>query len=255
MDKEGSKKDSKNAFAAFASGEGKTEQRTIDIASPPKDFFSGITTSKVVSVAADIQEYEKAAHADDIINFLNPFMNSLDSKTKKWDSMEEFVGTFKEYVRTHEKEKRGLMDVMGLKKMVFPYTSIDLPSMYMLHFNNLDETDPELLVHSQNPKVLQLSTFLDRHDSNTDIVGHFIWSSVDQIVVHLSETSLNPFPLCHGCKKQFGIKVCAKCGIGRYCSKECQLIDWNRRGPMAHKIVCPDYAQYVNTDHLLVFDY
>jgi hypothetical protein len=43
-----------------------------------------------------------------------------------------------------------------------------------------------------------------------------------------------PPAVCFGCEAPGATSACAKCGVARYCSRECQLACWNR----AHKAGC-----------------
>jgi len=53
----------------------------------------------------------------------------------------------------------------------------------------------------------------------------------DIIFIH-KDSKFNPNNKCNNCDK-FGSNKCAKCNLTKYCSKECQISDWNN-----HKLQC-----------------
>jgi len=61
---------------------------------------------------------------------------------------------------------------------------------------------------------------------------------------------LNPYPVCWHCEKAFGTMTCAKCGVAKYCSKECQVTSWKS----THKTRCKEIEYYAEQHKHLVFE-
>jgi hypothetical protein len=68
-------------------------------------------------------------------------------------------------------------------------------------------------------------------------------------MVSLPVVGLNPYPMCFTCRKAFGEKTCAKCGVFKYCSKKCQVQSWK-----AHRFSCPEIQKIVSQFKMLVFE-
>ena len=60
---------------------------------------------------------------------------------------------------------------------------------------------------------------------------------------------LNPYPRCWNCEKSFGTMACAKCGVAKYCSKECQVASWKKN----HRLRCKEIEFYASLHKCLVF--
>jgi hypothetical protein len=121
----------------------------------------------------------------------------------------------------------------------------------VLEYNGLEEEDPLVLSYQFNPvigkQIRELGVFLDRYDTQKEVLCLFVWSTVDNTLVCLPSVGLIPFPLCWMCKESFGMHSCAKCGVAKYCSKECQALDWK----LIHKSACPEMTSFIKKHKML----
>eukprot|EP01121_Diplochlamys_sp_Union-15-3_P000316 TRINITY_DN1029_c0_g2_i2.p1 TRINITY_DN1029_c0_g2~~TRINITY_DN1029_c0_g2_i2.p1 ORF type:complete len:311 (+),score=39.69 TRINITY_DN1029_c0_g2_i2:154-1086(+) len=195
-----------------------------------------------------IGTFEKGPFADEIISFLDPFFKSLHEKdldipTDNSTVLDIVVLHFKQYCEQNREQKEQLMKTMNVKQFLIPYIDIDLPGELILTYNELEEDDPQVVLYQQHPviatKVRELGVFLDRYDTNKEVLCLLVWSKSDNILVNLPSVALNPYPLCWNCSKSFGINTCGRCGVAKYCSRECQVKQWKE-----HKYVCPEMAFY-----------
>lgn len=146
-----------------------------------------------------------------------------------------------------------LADNMNVKRLLTPCIEVQLPTEAILLLNSgrsvlpcdLDDVvsfardELSLLaVYSQNPifstELSRLRHFFDRFDTNKEVMAYFVWSSADSELICLPCTKVTPYPLCRTCALNFGTRSCSQCQIARYCSRECQVEDWDE-----HQHSCP----------------
>jgi hypothetical protein len=111
------------------------------------------------------------------------------------------------------------------------------PIAFLLEYNHMEETDPRVGLYRTHPvwgpDIVDFGIFLDRFDAMKDVVCLFVWSHNDRSAVSLPCITLNPYPLCWSCEKQFGLLKCKNCLVARYCGRECQVKEW-----AVHKSYC-----------------
>lgn len=101
-----------------------------------------------------------------------------------------------------------------------------------------EEEDALLALYSQNPvfhaEMNRLRYFLERMDTKKEVMAMLVWSLPDAALVSLTLSLLLPYPLCRSCASAFGHRSCGQCQIAKYCSRECQVKDWE-----IHQHDCP----------------
>jgi len=159
-------------------------------------------------------------------------------------SLELVVRILVEYGRKHQNEKDLVLKALGVSQLLVPVISLDLPLKMIVEYNRMEGTDPRFPFYYAHPifgeEIRTFGLFLDKYDTDKSVICSLVWSTIDYGVVPLANINLKPYPLCwnssafndFGCKA-FGEKRCGRCGISRYCSKECQLQDWS-----VHKSTC-----------------
>jgi len=190
-------------------------------------------------------DFERAPYANLLLEFLNPFFTTLLAKkppTCAQDAFNSLISSLQIHCEREKELKTRLLKEMNIKRFLVPYVDIHLPAEAILHYNDIDEDDPRVLWYLNHPTygkdVRKLGAFLDKYDANNQILCMFIWSSVDNKLVNLPCVGLNPYPLCWHCNKKFGMLTCSRCGIAKYCSKECHRCQWTN-----HKSLCTEWAQ------------
>lgn len=110
----------------------------------------------------------------------------------------------------------------------------------------------------QHPKLYQFFTIHFRHyQLDEEIILYFSISTVQKLLKSLTysviDNKIEYIMLKDGkrkcsnekCEKYFNDdlkpKTCSKCKRMHYCSKECQIEDWNRK----HKVLCKEYLSYI----------
>jgi hypothetical protein len=145
------------------------------------------------------------------------------------------------------------MELMNVNKLIVPYISLDLPSDIILTYNKIDEDDPLVAVFRLHPllgeEIYKFGIFLDRYDTNKEVICSLIWSTVDNIAICLPMVGLHPYPTCWNCEKAFGILTCSKCNVAKYCSKNCQISHWKN----AHQQNCKEMEYYASQHKYLIF--
>jgi len=199
-----------------------------------------------------IGRFDKGPFADDIIAFLDPFFKSMHEKdleinTDNGSVLAAVILHLKIYCEQNKENKEKLLKTMNVKQLVVPYISLNLPGELILTYNELEEDDPQVLLYQHHPliasEVRELGVFLDRYDTNKEVLCLLVWSNVDNILVNLPSVGLNPYPLCWNCSKRFGMNTCGRCGVAKYCTRECQVQQWKY-----HKITCAEMA-YFSSKH------
>jgi len=189
----------------------------------------------------------KSPHADEILKWLDPFMNELKSATppnlSSTSSMiEHIISLLSEYAKKRPEETIFLKSILKVKRLLVPYLEIELTGEAILKFNDLEEGDPLVAKYQTHPfigqNIRELGVFLDRYDTSKEVLALLVWSSVDHSLVCLPSVGLIPYPLCWCCRKNFGMNSCSKCGVAKYCSRDCQVADWK----VFHKVMCNDFA-------------
>jgi len=197
------------------------------------------------------------AFADEIVSFLLPFLNEIGKFVVPLGfGVEVVIKKLDDYVKLHDVEKKKLMDAMKVKSIMFPYLCLNLSTSEIQYFNNLESDDPQTVsLILENEEYRVLSTIVDFYDKK-EVIGFFVKSNVDSVVTFMPSLGLNPYPLCQYCKDKYGEKACSVCGITRYCSKDCQIKDWNREpAVMSHKILCGFLRSWRERGKCITFEY
>jgi len=202
--------------------------------------------------------------ADSVVRFMEPLFDSLKNITRKEGNVELVVRIFVEYAKCHPHEKLKLMQELGVTKLSIPVISVDLPVRMIVEYNRMEGTDPKVLYYYTHPifgeEIRVFGLFLDKYDTEKSVICSIVWSTVDQGVVPLTNIYLKPYPLCWNSKvsttpsyqshdldcKNFGEKRCGRCGISRYCSRDCQLHDWQR-----HKDFCATWRRQLERSYVI----
>lgn len=155
-----------------------------------------------------------------------------------------------EYARINSDKVKSLLNQLNVNNLIVPFVELNLPAEVILSYNELEENDPQIDLYQRHPliasEIKQLGVFLDRYDTNNNILCLFVWSTVDKLLINFPCIGLNPYPLCWKCKNKFGKKSCGNCKVAKYCSRGCQSDDWP-----SHKYDCPEMAFYTEKHHLL----
>jgi len=203
----------------------------------------------------DIKEDEKGPFFNEIIEFLNPFLSELiDQKIEKKGGLDTVTQRLQHHFKKYSKEKERLLAIMNVKRIVVPVISLDLPGDIILTYNKMEENDPLVAVFRLHPvigeEVYKFGIFLDRYDTNKEVICSLVWSTIDNMVICLPMVGLNPYPVCWSCERDFGTMTCAKCEVAKYCSKECQIASWKA----SHKSKCEEISYYTQQHKHLVFE-
>eukprot|EP01117_Protostelium_nocturnum_P010179 TRINITY_DN3639_c0_g2_i1.p1 TRINITY_DN3639_c0_g2~~TRINITY_DN3639_c0_g2_i1.p1 ORF type:complete len:230 (-),score=77.78 TRINITY_DN3639_c0_g2_i1:422-1111(-) len=196
------------------------------------------------------EEEEKGAFFEDILSFLRPFITEIaQKKNVEVTEFSKVISILTRHFETHEAEKMNLKKLMNVNRLIVPAITLDLPAEIILAYNKMEEDDPLVPVFRLHPligeEIFKFGIFLDRFDTNKEVICSLVWSTIDGSVVCLPQIGLNPYPICWFCEKHFGTKSCSKCSVAKYCSKECQTKGWN-----SHKPKCLDMEK-LTKDHLL----
>jgi len=192
-------------------------------------------------------KFVKSPYADEILKWWEPFMRELRSKgsakvTPEKSMIDNIIEVLSQYAKDRPEETKVLKDVLKVKRLLVPYLELELSGEAILKYNDLEEGDPLVASYQTHPiigkNIRQLGIFLDRYDTSKEVLTLLVWSTVDQSLVCLPSVGLIPYPLCWNCRKNFGMHSCSKCGVAKYCSKECQISDWK----LFHKVMCTDFA-------------
>jgi len=204
-------------------------------------------------------KYESSPYAEQILAYLNPFFKALrdeglfvkNTKTRE-NVLKLIIERLKNYSIVNNQKTQELKDLMNVKKLLVPYLELDLPSSIILKYNELEEDDPVVTMYQFNPvigdKIRELGVLLDRYDTTKEVLCILIWSLHDKSLVCLPSVGLVPYPLCWTCHKSFGMQACSKCGVAKYCSKECQQGDWK----VVHRTLCVEMSAFADKHEQLV---
>lgn len=248
-----------NASASDSRGSSSTMSPWSDLTSPLWDSFDATLSATVFD--------EYSPYAEHLERFMASFYNELRSSrvAEKWvPGMSHFLHVSRlldRFSAARPLQVAHLISDMNTTRLSIACAEFDLPTDAILllnaaknYFSNCDTAD-ELLPFLSTTDASKLSKYLDsgsfldelnrlkwfleRGDTNKEMVAFFVWSLPDASLVSLTCSRLHPYPLCKGCRKNFGIKSCAQCQVARYCSRECQIGDWDDHSQScAHKRDC-----------------
>jgi len=197
--------------------------------------------------------FEKSPYHDEILEFLEPFNEDLKSNfLVSSNQVAPIITRLEEYCNREIVKARELMQTMKVKRFLVPYMELDLPGHIILQYNDCEIDDPILPLLRLDPemgdKIRDLGFFLDRYDTNKEVLALIIWSTRDRGLITLPSIGNLPYPLCWSCTKNFGNTACSKCLVAKYCSKECQRDDWRR----LHRKRCGEMAAFAEKHKILV---
>jgi len=214
----------------------------------------------VITMDFPLDKYESSPYAEQILAYLNPFFKGLkedgllSKTTKPRENLEQIIKRFKQYSIVNSKQTQELKELMNVKKLLVPYLELDLPSTLIMKYNELEEDDPAVTMYQFNPvigdKIRELGVLLDRYDTTKEVLCILVWSLHDNSLVCLPSVGLVPYPLCWTCHKSFGMQACSKCGVAKYCCKECQQSDWK----IVHKTLCLEMSAFAEKHNLLTIE-
>lgn len=242
-------------------------------------FASPLWDSDLTASSDDPLFFDGAPYAEDLETFMQSFYASL--RASKWsssdsnNSMEHVKLILERFVSSRSQLTHQLAENMNVRRLLTPFLEFDLPSEAILLLNasknvlpsTLDEDSLSsmdlplgngfslLSVYVQNPvfhdELNRLRWTFDRLDTNKEVMAFFVWSRPDSCLLCLPCTKVNPYPLCRSCSRRFGTRSCAQCQIVRYCSRECQVQDWDD-----HQHSCIDMRDSVSDriDLFTLFD-
>jgi len=217
---------------------GLLDQTVIATEESMKDSFFQKQKSGIMMHTAlnDLSESEKGVFFEEITSFLKPFYETI---AKGATNLSAVLKQFDDFMKEYDEEKKKLMDIMDVKYLVCAWISIDMNVQLISTYNNMSPEDPNFPLYAFHPTIgsecRKLGIFLDQFDTVKEAIVELVWSTVDNLVVCLSNVGALPFPLCWMCDKNFGVLTCSRCNVGKYCSKECQVSDWRK-----HKNICQD---------------
>lgn len=218
-----------------------------DLSSPLWDSFESTANT------SDFGEF--APYAEYMERFMASFYNELRSSrmSEKWaPGVSHFLHVsrvLERFSASHALQSSQLTSDMNTQRLTLSCAEFDLPIKAILLLNaaknffptcdTVEELLPSLsaadaaslsrylqsALHTE--ELNRLKWFLERGDTNKEMLAFFVWSLPDAALVSLTCSRLHPYPLCKGCSANFGIKSCAQCQIARYCSRECQVKDWD----------------------------
>ncbi|PRP82281.1 hypothetical protein PROFUN_06293 [Planoprotostelium fungivorum] len=177
----------------------------------------------------------------------------LDQKVHNHEhGLQTVINLLKNHFERRADEKKNLMKLIGVERLVVPTILLDLPAEIILAYNKMEEEDPLVAVFRLHPligeEVYKFGLFLDRYDTNKEVICSLVWSLVDNMVIFLPQVGLNPYPICWLCEKHFGVYTCSKCGVAKYCSKTCQVQGWT----LSHKAKCAEMQRLVKEHSCVV---
>eukprot|EP01117_Protostelium_nocturnum_P010419 TRINITY_DN3749_c0_g1_i1.p1 TRINITY_DN3749_c0_g1~~TRINITY_DN3749_c0_g1_i1.p1 ORF type:complete len:253 (-),score=80.67 TRINITY_DN3749_c0_g1_i1:125-883(-) len=198
----------------------------------PKDFYY-----------SKIPEENKIVHFKEMTNFFSPIqiqlresaLKFMDKHKGKKPGLELAIDCMNNYMKNNAEESRSLMKLLGVKKFRVPIIKVNQPVDQIMIYNKIEEDDPLAGAYCCIPDFRRLGIFMDRYDTQKDVLCWFVFSTVDQNLLTLEPLEMKPYPTCWNCQKDFGTLCCGACGVAKYCSKECQVANWRR----AHKEACP----------------
>lgn len=222
--------------------------------SPWSDFSSPIWDSfDAKTSAADFAEF--APYAEDLERFMASFYNELRASrpSEKWSPNVSHFGhisrTTERFAASRADQLTRLSLKMNTKRLTIACAEFDLPTEAILLLNaacqlSSNHSDPvDSLVGHLKPieaksfttylnnaqhyaELNRLKWFLEKGDTNRELLCFFVWSLPDASLVSLTCSKLHPYPFCKNCCAKFGTRVCAQCQVARYCSRECQVANW-----------------------------
>lgn len=176
-----------------------------------------------VEMSFPMGKFESSPYAEEILNFLNPFLQELKqdgifaANDSDADYIQYVIERMQKYALTEESKIHKLKELMKVQQLAIPYMKLNLPGKMILDFNELEEDDPLVAKYQLNQaiggKIRDLGVFLDRYDTSKEVLCLLVWSTFDNSLVCLPSIGLVPYPLCWTCKKSFGMSSCSKCGV------------------------------------------
>jgi len=189
-------------------------------------------------------------HSDVIWKLLAPFKRRLSKGEVPVDGIASIFAAFRDYLREpaavvlsrkmHADMKRDKLYVAGVDL-------VNAPSAFLLEYNRMEDEDPRVMLYRSHPvwgaDIVDFGIFLDRFDAMKDVVCLFVWTAQERTTITLPCINLNPYPLCWGCAKQFGLLKCKNCLVARYCGRDCQVKEWSRHKPYCVRLQKPQRNQ------------
>jgi hypothetical protein len=246
---------------------------------PSSSFIDFASPLWEVDVTSDLPVFDECApYAEELESCLKSCYAHLRSSKMSaiWapgDShLTHVTQTLGRFAASRPQLVHNLADSMNVKRLVIPCAEFDLPTEAILLLNaakdslrgnsswedfvmSLSAQDASLLtLYSQNPvyqvELNRLRWFLDKYDTTKEVMAYFVWSLPDASLVSLSVAKVNPYPLCGGCALKFGTRSCAQCQVARYCSRECQVKDWEE-----HQNCCTEMRDSLVHSHAQLFTF
>lgn len=182
-------------------------------------------------------------YAQEIFTFISNFYSFLRSsnvpytyvlQSKSQNQATHISEQLKSFSNSYLQQLTNLAKSMNVEQMIIPFLELDLPSETILQINsnkhsfdsNIHSNHPSSSNQSLQSNIEPLSYLFDLFDTDRRTLAYFIFSSSDGVLVILPCIQLHPYPLCWLCNQNFGVKSCAQCRIARYCSKQCQISNW-----------------------------
>jgi len=223
----------------------------------PPTTSTGTILYTIESELGNLDETEKGAYFEEVTSFVKPFYEKIAQMNQNEVESRSFSEVLKElddFMKRGAEQKRKLMEVMEVKHLLCPWISLDLSVLQICKYNKMSEDDPAFPLYALHPVIgpecRKFGIFLDQFDTVKEAVIELVWSTVDKRVACLLNVGALPFPLCWGCSTKFGTSTCSKCGVGKFCGRECQVKHWK-----THKEICVQIERTMKTSKYGVFRY
>jgi len=206
------------------------------------------------SELANLDESEKGAYFEEVTSFVKPFYEKIahmNQKNVESRTFSEILKELDDFMRNNMEQKRKLMEVMEVKHILCPWISLDMSVLQICKYNKMSEDDPSFPFYALHPECRKFGIFfLDQFDTVKEAIIELVWSTIDKMVICLLNVGALPFPLCWGCSTLFGTSTCSKCGVGKFCGRECQVKHWKN-----HKEICAQIESTMKTSKYGIFRY
>ena len=116
-------------------------------------------------------------------------------------------------------------------RLLVPHISLDLPANIILAYNKMEETDPLVAIFRLHPligeEICKFGIFLDRYDTNKEVICSLVWSKKDKMVIYMitngwPESISNLLEL----REVLWCLIMLQVLVARYCNKSCQMDHW-----------------------------